>query len=105
MANYVITTLGATTELLTLPLDQPLAQWDDARIVLVPRGISRHVVRFVRANNEIYALKEATTRYVLREHQLLRGLSEASVPVVDAFGTVIDRTDEQGQPLDSLLIT
>jgi hypothetical protein len=105
MGNYTITTLGATTELLTLPLDQPLAQWDDPRIVQVPRGISRHVVRFVRANDQIYALKEATERYVLREHHLLRALSEASVPVVDAFGTVIDRTDEQGQPLDSLLIT
>ncbi|MCW2522444.1 MAG: hypothetical protein JWO63_779, partial [Frankiales bacterium] len=105
MGNYTITTLGATTELLTLPLDRPLAEWDDPRIVQVPRGISRHVVRFVRADGQIYAFKEATARYVLREHHLLRGLAEASVPVVDAFGTVVDRTDEQGEGLESLLIT
>jgi hypothetical protein len=105
MANYTITTLGATTELLTLPLDRPLAEWEDQRIVQVPRGISRHVVRFVRADDQVYAFKEATARYVLREHHLLRALAEASVPVVDAFGTVVDRTDEQGNPLESLLIT
>jgi hypothetical protein len=105
MGNYTITTLGAATELLTLPLDQPLAEWNDPRIVQVPRGISRHVVRFVRAQNQIFAFKEATQRYVVREHHLLRELAEASVPVVDAFGTVIERSDHNGQSLESLLIT
>jgi len=105
MGNYTITTLGAATELLTLPLDKPLAEWSDPRIVQVPRGISRHVVRFVRAHNQIFAFKEATERYVLREHQLLRELADASVPVVDAFGTVIDRSDHQGNHLEALLIT
>ncbi|CAN5398816.1 DUF4032 domain-containing protein [soil metagenome] len=105
MGNYTITTLGTATELLSLPLDQPLAQWSDPRIVQVPRGISRHVVRFVRAQNQIFAFKEATTRYVVREHHLLRELADASVPVVDAFGTIIDRTDSDGQLLESLLIT
>jgi hypothetical protein len=105
MGNYTITTLGAATELLSLPFDQPLAEWNDPRIVQVPRGISRHVVRFVRAHNQIFAIKEATERYVVREHHLLRELAEASVPVVDAFGTVIDRSDHEGGHLESLLIT
>jgi hypothetical protein len=105
MGNYTFTTLGTATELLTLPFDKPLAEWTDPRIVQVPRGISRHVVRFVRAHNQIFAIKEATDRYVLREHHLLRELKLASVPVVDAFGTVSDRSDHQGNQLDSLLIT
>jgi hypothetical protein len=105
MAEYTITTLGTATELLNLPFDTPLANWNDARIVQVPRGISRHVVRFLRAHNQIFAIKEATERYVRREHILLRELAEASVPVVDAFGTVLDRTDSSGAPLDALLIT
>ncbi|HEX4726718.1 MAG TPA: hypothetical protein VH298_02915, partial [Jatrophihabitans sp.] len=63
MGNYTITTLGAATELLDLPFDQPLEEWADPRIVQVPRGISRHVVRFVRAQNQIFAVKEATERY------------------------------------------
>jgi len=105
MGNYTITTLGAATELLDLPFDTPLAEWTDPRLVQVPRGISRHVVRFIRAHNQIFAIKEATERYVLREHHLLRELAEASVPVVDAFGTVVDRSDHDGHHLDGLLIT
>jgi len=105
MGNYTLTTLGTATELLTLPFDKPLAEWTDPRIVQVPRGISRHVVRFVRAHNQIFAIKEATERYVLREHYLLRELALVSVPVVDAFGTVIDRSDHKGNYLDGLLIT
>src|ERR1700710_1239554 len=103
MGNYTIITLGAATELLDLPFDKPLEEWTDPRLVQVPRGISRHVVRFVRAHNQIYAIKEATERYVLREHHLLRELAAASVPVVDAFGTVIDRSDHFDPPLDGLL--
>ena len=105
MGNYTITTLGAATELLDLPFDKPLAEWADPRLVQVPRGISRHVVRFIRAHNQIFAFKEATERYVLREHHLLRELADASVPVVDAFGTVIERSDHSGHHLDGLLIT
>ena len=97
MADYTLTTLGSATELLDLPFDQPLADWDDPRIVQVPRGISRHVVRFIRAHNQIFAIKEATDRFVLREHRLLRELAERSVPVVDAFGTVVDRTAPDGE--------
>jgi len=105
LGNYTITTLGTATELLDLPFDKPLAEWTDPRLVQVPRGISRHVVRFVRAHNQIFAVKEATERYVLREHHLLRQLHDASVPVVDAFGTVTDRSDHNGNHLDGLLIT
>ncbi len=105
MSDYTLTTLGVATELLDLPLDRPLAEWDDPRIVQVPRGISRHVVRFVRAHNQIFAIKEASERYVVREHQLLRDLAAHSVPVVDAFGTVIDRYGDEGEELGALLIT
>jgi Domain of unknown function (DUF4032)/Lipopolysaccharide kinase (Kdo/WaaP) family len=105
MADYTLTTLGSATDLLDLPFDRPLADWDDPRIVRVPRGISRHVVRFVRAQNQIFAIKEATDRFVLREHRLLHELAERSVPVVEAFGTVIDRCAPDGTELGALLIT
>jgi hypothetical protein len=103
--GFVVTTLGTNTELLTLPFDQPLAQWNDERIVYVPRGISRHVVRFVDVAGEVFAIKEATDRFVLREHGLLRSLAEHSVPVVEAYGTVVERTNDRGEELGGLLIT
>lgn len=103
--GFVVTTLGTNTELLTLPFDRPLAEWDDPRIVYVPRGISRHIVRFVDVSGEVFAIKEATDRFVLREHGLLRALAEHSVSVVDAYGTVIERTTPDGDELGGLLIT
>jgi Domain of unknown function (DUF4032)/Lipopolysaccharide kinase (Kdo/WaaP) family len=105
MGNYTLTTLGAATELLDLPFETPLADWTDRRLVQVPRGISRHVVRFVRVHHEIYALKEANERYVVRESQLLHALADRKVPVVEAFGTVLDRRDVSGEPQPGLLIT
>lgn len=105
MGSFVVTTLGTNTEVLTLPFDRPLAEWQDERIVYVPRGISRHIVRFVDVGGEVFAVKEATDRFVLREHQLLRSLAEHSVPVVEAYGTVIERTNDDGEELGGLLIT
>ena len=46
------------TELITLPWDTPLADWPEENLVALPRGISRHVVRFVRVGKEVYAIKE-----------------------------------------------
>jgi Domain of unknown function (DUF4032)/Lipopolysaccharide kinase (Kdo/WaaP) family len=103
--SFEVTTLGTNIELLTLPFDRPLSEWSDERIVYVPRGISRHIVRFVDVGGEVFAVKEATDRFVLREHSLLRSLAEHSVPVVDAYGTVVERVTEEGEQLGGLLIT
>jgi len=103
--NYRLTTLGPGTEVLDLPLGTPLADWDDPRIVHVPRGISRHVVRFVQTADDLFAIKESPEHYVLREHSLLRALAEHGVPVVEAYGTVVDRTDDAGEDLPGLIIT
>jgi hypothetical protein len=103
--TYTLTTVGSNTELIDLPFDQPLADWQDDRIVHVPRGISRHVVRFVEAGGEVFAIKEATDRFVLREHGLLRALAERNVPVVDAYGTVSGRKSADGSELQGLLVT
>ncbi|MDQ2750106.1 MAG: DUF4032 domain-containing protein [Actinomycetota bacterium] len=105
MSTYRLTTHGTNTDLLDLPYGLPLAEWDESLIVHVPRGISRHIVRFVEADGEIFAVKEATDRFVLREHSLLRMLADRSVPVVDAYGSVVDRTADDGRELPGLLLT
>jgi hypothetical protein len=105
VGSFQVTTLGTNTEVLTLPFERPLSEWSDERIVYVPRGISRHIVRFVDVGGEVFAVKEATDRFVLREHSLLRSLAEHSVPVVDAYGTVVERVADDGEQLGGLLIT
>jgi hypothetical protein len=67
--------------LLTLPWSEPLAEWQDERLVEIrQRGISRHVVRFVYDDGELYALKELNERLARREYRLLRLLAELNVP-------------------------
>ena len=88
MGTYAFTSVGTNTELIGLPFELPLAEWPEELIVYVPRGISRHLVRFVEVDGTVFAVKEATDRYVSREHNLLRALAEHSVPVVEANAAV-----------------
>ncbi|UDY24626.1 DUF4032 domain-containing protein [Nocardioides sp. Kera G14] len=105
MGEYRLTFSGVSTALLDLPFSTPLEEWDVPALVDLPRGISRHVVRFVRAGREVFALKEATDRFVTSEFRLLHLLEEKGVPAVEAFGTVTGRRDEAGEELGGLLIT
>ena len=52
MGTYAFTSVGTNTELIGLPFDRPLADWPDELIVYVPRGISRHLVRFVEVDGQ-----------------------------------------------------
>jgi hypothetical protein len=63
-------------ELITLPWDIPLADWPEENLVALPRGISRHVVRFVEYDGTFYALKEINHDLAHREYRLLRALAQ-----------------------------
>ncbi|WP_413104692.1 DUF4032 domain-containing protein [Streptomyces sp. Inha503] len=91
--------------LLDLPWNVPLAEWPEEHLVALPRGISRHVVRFARAGGEIVAVKEVGEWAAVREYGLLRDLDRLAVPAVDALAVVTGRTDEHGDPLEPALIT
>jgi hypothetical protein len=93
------------TRLITLPWNTPLAEWPEENLVALPRGISRHVVRFVRVGSEIYALKEVMEHLALHEYELLRDLARLDTPSVEAVGVVTARVDNEGGALDPILIT
>jgi Domain of unknown function (DUF4032) len=78
-------------DFLDLPWHLPLASWKHERLVDVPRGISRHVVRFVAYGEAIYALKELPRRLAEREYRLLGELDRLFIPVVEVAGLVTDR--------------
>ena len=61
------------SELITLPWGTPLADWPEENLVALPRGISRHVVRFVRVAKEIYAFKEVIEHLALHEYRAAAG--------------------------------
>ncbi len=92
-------------DLLTLPWSTPLASWPAELLVSLPRGISRHVVRFARIGGIVYAIKEINQQLAEREYELLRTLARSGVPVVEAVGVVGNRTSPDGEPLDAALVT
>ena len=91
--------------LLDLPWDIPLEQWPPANLVALPRGISRHIVRFTRLEGRVYALKEITELHAIREFRLLRDLARLDVPCVEGVGVVTERLDADSEPLDPVLVT
>ena len=91
--------------LLDLPWQLPLEQWPDEQLVALPRGISRHVVRFVRVSGVVYAVKEVGEHAALREYRLLRDLEHLDVPSVVAVGVVTGREAPDGEPLVPALLT
>ena len=75
-------------ELAFLPWAQPLEEWPDDLVVALPRGISRHIVRFVRINGVVYAIKEVEEHYAQREYELLFDLGRRGLPTVEPVGVV-----------------
>ncbi len=92
-------------ELAFLPWSVPLEQWPDDIVVALPRGISRHIVRFVRLNGVAYAVKEVEEHFAVREYELLFDLQRRGLPTVVPVGIVLDREDAAGEDLPAALIT
>lgn len=91
--------------LLELPWNLPLQEWPERYLVPLPRGISRHVVRYAHAGDVVVAVKELAQRPALREYELLRDLDRIGIPAVDPLAVVTGRTGTDGGPLESVLIT
>lgn len=103
--RFQLTARTGHPDFLDLPWDTPLEAWDHDRLVEVPRGLHRHVVRFVDYDGRLYVLKELPRRFATREYRFLRHLADEGVPVVTVVGVVSQRTDLDGQPLSAVLLT
>ncbi|WP_200926437.1 DUF4032 domain-containing protein [Sphaerimonospora mesophila] len=92
-------------DLIRLPWELPLEEWPEHHLVTLPRGISRHVVRFARLSGRVYAIKEISERYAKREYRLLWDLARHDAPSVEPVAVVTGRSAADGSELDSALIT
>ena len=92
-------------DLLDLPWHVPLEDWPASQLIGLPRGVSRHVVRFVRVQGTVFAVKELGAWSAEREYAVLRGLARAGVPAVHPVGIVEGRTTPGGEPLETALVT
>lgn len=91
--------------LLDLPWAVPLEDWDQRYLAALPRGISRHVVRFVRVGDLVIAVKEIKADIARGEYELLRSLGRLDMPAVVPYGIISGRFDAQDEPLDACLLT
>lgn len=103
--NLQITASAPDPALLDLPWDVPLEEWPDSVLAALPRGISRHIVRFVRLSGRVIAIKEIGESVAYREYELLRQLSRLDVPSVVPVGVITGRSDANGERLEAVLIT
>jgi hypothetical protein len=99
------TTILPDPELFDLPWLTPLEDWPEELLAALPRGISRHVVRFVRLSGSVIAIKEIKADLARREYDLLRSLHRLDEPAVEPYGVVTGRVNHAGQELDACLIT
>ncbi|MBC7289873.1 MAG: DUF4032 domain-containing protein [Actinotalea sp.] len=100
-----ITAAAPDPALLDLPWDVPLDEWPDKVLAALPRGISRHVVRFVKMSGRVIAVKEIGETVAFREYELLRALQRLRVPSVVPVGVVNGRRDADGERLETCLVT
>ncbi len=100
-----ITAANVDPALLDLPWNIPLEQWGDDVVVALPRGISRHIVRFVKLSGRILAIKEIGEEVAYSEYNLLRELGKIDIPTVEATAVITGRTDTNGEPLNCALVT
>ena len=91
--------------LLTLPWHLPLEEWEGDFLVPLPRGLSRHIVRFVRLDDQVYAVKETREPIALGEYRLLRDLRRITLPAVEPVGVVTGRASAAGEEIEPCLVT
>ena len=55
--SLTITASSMDPGLLALPWATPLADWPSSAIVFLPKGLSRHLVRFANLSGRVVAVK------------------------------------------------
>lgn len=103
--SLAVTAAVADPDLLFFPWDTSLEEWPEDLIVALPRGISRHIVRFIRIHGVVHALKEVEESFAIKEYELLIELQQRAIPAVEAVAVVSGRLDANDEPLPAILIT
>ncbi|MEY5023764.1 MAG: hypothetical protein RL569_677 [Actinomycetota bacterium] len=100
-----ITAATAEPALLDLPWHLPLEDWPKENIAALPKGLSRHTVRFAHLGDHVIAIKETLFDLAKREYEMLRRLEKLDIPCVEPFAIINNRSDRDGNELPAVLIT
>jgi hypothetical protein len=100
-----ITSATADPALLDLPWNLPLDVWPEDSIATLPKGISRHLVRFAYLSGYVIAIKETSGEMARGEYEMLRTLQRMDIPCVDPLAVITNRHDDDGNELNPVLVT
>jgi len=100
-----ITVRSGHPDFLDLAWEQSIVDWDTPRLLSLPKGISRHEVRFVDYEEGIYVIKELPYKAALNDYRVLRALERLEAPAVTAVGLVEERYGDPGAERSAALIT
>lgn len=100
-----ITASSVDAGLLALPWSTPLGEWPSDAIVSLPKGLSRHLVRFASLSGRVVAVKETTAEMARREYEMLGSLARLDVPCVGRVAVIDGRRTPKGEPLPAALVT
>ncbi|MCC9206399.1 DUF4032 domain-containing protein [Arthrobacter sp. zg-Y769] len=105
LGSLNITAASMDPALLDLPWHIPLEEWPKENLAALPRGISRHVVRFARLGDSLIAIKETSEHVARQEYHMLRKLRRLNVPAVAPVAVITGRMDPAGEELQPVLVT
>ena len=92
-------------DFLDLDWDSSITEWDHHRLMDLPKGISRHQVRFVGYREGIYAIKELPRVPATAEWENLRWLESVGGPAVLAAGYVVREGADPTEEWSTAVIT
>lgn len=105
MVKPSITVRAGHPEFLDLPWERSIVDWDMAHMVDLPKGISRHEVRFFAYPRGLYVVKELATRPARQDYSILRALESTGTPAVTPVGVVERRHADADAEQSAALIT
>ena len=110
MADLRITGLAEEmSSLAQMPWSKQLEEWPEDSSLTDMRGISRHIVRLIKVNQNhdspIFAIKETVPEFANREYALLRELNNREAPCVEPVAVIENRKDDEGNELPASLVT
>ncbi len=92
-------------DFLDLDWETSIREWTHPRLMDLPKGISRHEVRFVGYDEGIYAIKELPGRPALAEWENLRWLESVDGPAVIGTGYVVREGVDPSEEWSTAVIT
>lgn len=92
-------------DLLDLPWQRSITEWPDDLFLDLPKGISRHEVRFLERRGTILAIKELPEGAAGNDFMVLSELEEEAVPTVHPVALLTGRSSDPGEERSAALVT